>query len=341
MARALITFEDFKRSWMRITSKGKHASLDAIYEDLGRQGSKSTLQKYRTRLLEELSSKGAEILPATIPRDMVPLIEEFFTKSVAIAGEIYQSHKKELERRLESAFTERAEFEADLKESERIRKEQANLIESLQNDKEMLQASLDTKYNQVVALSEKKSTLEEQLESQKALHNAELQRLHQDAEAIEKDRQTRFDALKRQAEDEAKRADTAIQQADKNADHFLLQIADERDKSARIEDNLQTNIKRLESQLHISQKREDGLAVKLGKTEERLLSLQDSFESLKQSNSAQIHALTIELSDRTSDIKWLERQKAESQDERKELVKELSRLKDKAGGSEGAPVVVQ
>jgi chromosome segregation ATPase len=327
MSRALTTYEDFKRSWMRITAKGRHASLDAIYEDLGRRGSKSTLQKYRVALLKELSDKGAEILPATIPPDMVPLIEEFFTKSVAIAGEVYQSHRKDLERQLEQAFTERTDVEENLKESERIRREQASLIESLQDDKEKLQASVHTKNTNLIAMSEKKAVLESEIESQRKLHERELEHISQEAGARYQSLKDRLEGVQRQANDEKTRADKAVKQADNNADHFLLQIEDERRRSAHVEANDKATIQRLESQLHISQKREDGLAMKFSKAEERFFALQGSFDSLKESSAKEVQMLTLELSECKSDIKWLERQAVELQEAREHLVNELDRIK--------------
>jgi chromosome segregation ATPase len=307
MAKALVTFEDFKRSWMRITSKGKHATLDAIYEDLGRRGSKSTLQKYRTRLLEELSDKGTEILPATIPPDMVPLIEEFFTKSVAIAGEVYQAHRKDLERQLESAFTENADLVSDLKESERIRAEQQSVIEALHNDKESLAASIEAKNQGLSELSEQVAVLKSEIESQARLHSTEMANLKAESETRYQALQDRFEAMQRQAADEKARADRAVQQADSNADHFLLQIEDERRKSAQLHENDQATIRRLDSQLTISQKREDGLSVKFSKLEERFLALQDEVESMESKHREEKEQLEREIVDLKAERKYLYR----------------------------------
>lgn len=334
MSRALTTYEDFKRSWMRITANGRHASLDAIYEDLGRRGSKSTLQKYRVALLKELSDKGAEILPATIPPDMVPLIEEFFTKSVAIAGEVYQSHRKDLERQLEQAFTERTDVKGDLKESERIRREQASLIESLQGDKEKLQASVHTKNTNLIAMSEKKAVLESEIESQRKLHEKELEHINQEAGARYQSLKDRLEGVQRQANDEKARADKAVKQSDGNADYFLLQIDDERQKSAHAQNNNKATTQRLESDLHLSQKREDGLAVKLGNTEERLLKLQDEHQNLKEETSGTIQSLSLEIVDHKSNAKWMARENARLEDERETLLGQISTNEKHATDSE-------
>lgn len=336
MAKPLVTYEDFKRSWMRITAKGRHASLDSIYEDVGRQSSKSTLQKYRNRLLAELNDKGVEILPATIPPDMVPLIEEFFTKSVAIAAQSYQADRNDLERQIERARSEAIELQETLNEANRIKREQADLLESLQNAKSHLQDELEQKQSDFVAVSEQRSSLSERIDRLKELHKSEMAALRQHHEAQQQDWELKLRASERHLNEQTDRANQAIIRADKNADYFLLQIRDEKDKSDRVEKNLQTTITRLSEQLTIAEKREGALSVKLGQYETRLLNLQDKFDESTELTGKTIHDLKMSLYDYQSENKFLKRENERLEEEKIRALDKLDRLSDTVKAEEQA-----
>src|SRR5690554_953330 len=109
MARpSVISYEDVRRVCLKMMGSGDWPTNQAIYEALGRRGGMGTIQKHRSAFFESLKDRGLEALPAALPKDLVPLIEEWWNLSVQHAGEAHSEERRHLEDQIVNLESQKA-----------------------------------------------------------------------------------------------------------------------------------------------------------------------------------------------------------------------------------------
>ncbi|MFB2351272.1 DNA-binding protein, partial [Priestia megaterium] len=65
----------------------------AIYEEVGRRGSRTTLNKHLRTFLEDFGKRGLSALPSAIPEDLIPIVKDFWAQALVQAGKRYEKER--------------------------------------------------------------------------------------------------------------------------------------------------------------------------------------------------------------------------------------------------------
>jgi chromosome segregation ATPase len=262
---AAITYEDVARACVRLIGRAKHPSVDAVYEEVGRRGSKSTIHKHQKAFLEKFQSQGMSMLPAALPEALLPAIEEFWGEARLMAGNVYQEKEAEWEREL-AAMRETLEAQTQLvaqrdRELEQSRRD----IESVHREKDTAEETIaDLKSKQraltgvVDTLRNDKERLRDQIESERKDAQARHDQTVEDHLAEREMLKDALNSLKQQrAEDNHKQ--------EKLTDYWAMQVADARDQVSAAREEVRQVKSSYSHSLHVEKEKVASLSVRVDK----------------------------------------------------------------------------
>jgi len=192
MARPpVISYEDVARACVKIIGSGRYPSVDAIYQELGRRGSKSTIHNHQKVWREQFMEQGLSMLPAALPDDLLPAIEAFWSQAILAASQQYSKYedgwRKELDERKEQADNDALTIEqlcTELDDRKRALSEAFDRQTAAERER-------DEAYQAVKSCNLTIQSLEQ-----------EVQRLNRKAESDYKDHVERLDNLQAQHHDQ-------------------------------------------------------------------------------------------------------------------------------------------
>lgn len=225
-----ITYEEVVRAAYKLLQKGQNPTHDAIHQLLGNRGSRSTVHKFKKQWLEKLGDEDAvNLLPATVPKELMPMVDELWGLAVDQAGRAHAEDKSALEAMASQAKQAQIEAETEL----------AEVRQQLQEARH----ALDRQEDRCITLTDKAASLERleadlrhQLQSandrvEDLTRAREQDRLQYDQllanERSEHRRQ--LEHLQQQVADLTAQKELEIQRSDKDIAYFQNQLALERD----------------------------------------------------------------------------------------------------------------
>lgn len=226
------------RSCVRIISKGKHPSIDAIYEDLGRIGSRSTIHKHRQTFLEQFEKTGLSMLPSALPESLIPAFEEIWSQAILHAGNSYQEHEAEYEKRIadsEQLAQERAASIADLEKvvaslKQDIRQAYQEREDALDSLREA-EAAIAGQKAVIESLRSDKDALNEKLADERREADRRYDLAHQDWLAERATFKETIDTLKQSSRE-------SEEKQERLTDYWTMQVADARDQVAEFKQQM-------------------------------------------------------------------------------------------------------
>ncbi|ONF42544.1 hypothetical protein BTO32_15155 [Marinobacter lutaoensis] len=246
-----ITYEDVARACVRIISNRKYASVDAIYEEVGRRGSKSTILKHQKRFFDDFKNKGLTTLPSSIPEEIVPIIEDFWNQALQKAGERFN----ELEKGWEKEVAEATQTIAQ--QSDRIAQ---------------LERELDDRKKALAEQYQKRATTEDALDAatrtiskhELTIHaqQQEIQSLNQRINALQDDHAIRLDAMRKEHAEQLKALKDALDEVTERSkrdeekqvrmvDYWMLQVDHARTQMSELKSQMREEKERYAADLKI------------------------------------------------------------------------------------------
>ncbi|WP_286715321.1 DNA-binding protein [Marinobacter sp. tcs-11] len=307
-----VQYDDVARSCVRIISKGKHPSIDAIYDDLGRIGSRSTIHKHRQTFLEQFERAGLSMLPSALPEALIPVFEDLWSQAILHAGKSYQEHEAGYESRIsdlelsarnqEAVIAEQKESIATLKQELRLAyQEKADANKAL---REAESTNLGQKAI-IDALRADKDTLNERLATERKAADRRYDLAQQDWVAERAAFKETIEALKKSARE-------SEEKQNRLTDYWTMQVADARDQVTEMKQQLREAKEAHQADLSLERtriaqltKQADRLTDDLERLRQQLLESEDDnveLRKLNQSLNEELDLLKPDLEQRRSEV---------------------------------------
>ncbi|OLF81893.1 hypothetical protein AWH63_10135 [Marinobacter sp. C18] len=252
---AKVTYEDIARACVRIIGRGKPATVDAVYEEVGRISSRSTINRLRNEFLENFQKQGLSVLPAALPEGLIPAIEEFWSVARLEAGRSYSEQESQYEARLSDAADQLTGAQETIAVQEKMlqdRQRELRLAHEAKTDvsEKLVSATTDLRAQEALIdrLREDKDRLNQKLADERTEAD---RRYDQAREDWEREKQAFVDALealkKSSAESEAKQ--------ERLTDYWTMQVADSREQVSEVKQRMQEEKERHNQDLSLERKR--------------------------------------------------------------------------------------
>ena len=294
---------DVARIATRLIGQGKNPTVDSVHEQLGRRGSRTTVNNYLKAFRDEFKERGLTALPSAIPEPLIPIIEDFWAHALVKAGERYDEERQSVEqgRQAEQEAYNAVHSEqigiideqaALLQDREQFISEQARTVSELEQQVRTLKSLLSGYEETILDLKRDKSRLSDQLDE-------ERQESHRRFDQAKEDwyreratlRQSVDDARKQLSEDNEKNA--------RLADHWMLQLDDARQQVRELKERHQEDKQRWEADIKLERARADRLAGTVSGYEQRIEEREKEVEILnarlvemEELNSSQAQTIT-------------------------------------------------
>ncbi|RUA14861.1 MAG: hypothetical protein DSY83_08600 [Flavobacteriia bacterium] len=295
--------KDVARIATRLIGQGKNPTVDSVHEQLGRRGSRTTVNNYLKAFREEFKERGLTALPSAIPEALIPIIEDFWVQALVKAGERYDEERQSVEQERQAeqeaynaVLSEQTatidEQAALLQDREQFISEQTRTVSELEQQIRTLKSILSGYEETILDLKRDKSRLSDQLDE-------ERQESHRRFDQAKEDwyreratlRQSVDDARKQLSEDNEKNA--------RLADHWMLQLDDARQQVRELKERHQEDKQRWEADIKLERARADRLAGTVSGYEQRIEEREKEIEILnarlvemEQLNSSQAQTIT-------------------------------------------------
>lgn len=245
-----LTYEEVARAIVSLLRKGQNPSLDAIHEAVGNRGSRTTVHKFKNQWMERLGQQDAvNLLPATVPKELMPMIDELWGVAVDQAGRAHAEDKAALESMASRAREAEHEQAAALEDTRQALLETRHALE---REKDRSRALVD----KVGALERVEADLKHRLIAAenriKDLTDArEHDRLHYDQllEAERSEHRRQLEHLQQQVTDITAQKELEIRRSDKDIDFFQRQLANERDEKEALKKEHASSLNFLQRQV--------------------------------------------------------------------------------------------
>jgi chromosome segregation ATPase len=308
----VITYEDVARACVRLIGRAKHPSADALYEELGRKGSKSTIHKHQKEFLKKFQEKGVAMLPSALPETLLPAIEEFWSEALLMAGKNYAKHEEEWARRLQ-------EMEEKLEQHQETIDKQASALEKSRRE-------LEEVHKEKVAADEHAADLKSQLRTANSLVESlrsDKERLYEQIDRERKDSQARFDRAKEDHQAERETLKEALEslkeqrredneKQERLTDYWAIQVDDARNTTASIRQELVAEKKAHTRDLNIERTKIGELSNQLERIRDELQAAQRDQVTLSREKaeiSESFHEATLQVKQLTARLQAVEDQK--------------------------------
>lgn len=297
MKSGAITYDEVVRAAIHILREGRNISKPLIRERLGDRGSHSTIQKHLDAWRESLQTSDLEVLPPSMPPELMPHVEAFWNAATAmvedkLAQEWARARQsvQQAEQSRDTAYLERNQWQEYAKEKDselaardsglaQYRERLAATEDRLRIRDEEYQGAVDRLTEKDRAIESERQSMKERVELLESRHDYAM-------EAAESRWDVEREKLQQQAAAAIAQAELEVERSDKHEVYFLGEARKARDEAAQIQDKCDQTIARLEQELVITRRREEASSVRLGQMEERLMKVQDNNESLKSEKEA-------------------------------------------------------
>lgn len=311
--------KDVARIATRLIAQGKNPTVDSVHEELGRRGSRTTVNNYLKAFREDFKERGLTALPSAIPEPLLPIIEDFWAQALVKAGERYDEERQSVEQDRQAerdahkaALAEKASVidshAALLADREQFISEQARTQSELEQQVRALTAAVSGHEATIDDLKRDKSRLVDSLDQER---QDSARRFDQAKEDWHRERatlrQSVEDARKQLAEDNEKNA--------RLADHWMLQLDDSRQQVRELKERHQEDKERWTGDIKLERARADRLAGTVSQYERKI----ENLEKVNADMSAQHQAATDE-------IKAMKDSIAECEQEKQRQHHEIERL---------------
>jgi chromosome segregation ATPase len=302
MKSGAITYAEVVRAAIRILREGQNISKPLIRERLGNRGSHTTIQKHLDGWRESLTTSDLEVLPPSMPPELMPHIEALWSASTALvedklADEWARAKQavEAAEQTRDTALLERDQWQDYAKETAAELATRDTEIVQYQNRLATTEDRLrirDQEYQGAVdRLTEKDRAIENERQSMKERIELLESRHKQDMEAAESRWDAEREKLQEQAEAAKERADLEIKRSDSHEVYFLNEVAKARHETEATRERCERDVARLEQDLNITRRREESSSVRLGKMEERLMAAEDEATAASSEKTAAVAEL--------------------------------------------------
>lgn len=297
MKEGAITYDEVVRAAIQILREGRNISKPLIRERLGDRGSHSTIQKHLDAWRESLTTSDLEVLPPSMPPELMGHVEAFWNAATAM---VEDKLAEEWARAKQTVYEAQQARDAALLECDQWRdyaKEKDAALAARDSEIAQYQERLsatddrlrirDQEYQGAVdRLTEKDRAIESEREAMKERIALLESRHNQAMEAAE----SRWDIERERLEEQAKaataRAELEVERSDKHEVYFLGEVRKARDEAERIQQKCDQDVARLEQELVITRRREEASSVRLGQMEERLMKAQDDNDTLESEKTS-------------------------------------------------------
>lgn len=303
MKEGAITYDEVVRAAIQILREGRNISKPLIRERLGDRGSHSTIQKHLDAWRESLTTSDLEVLPPSMPPELMPHVEAFWNASTALVEDKLadewaraKGSIQNAEQARDNAYLERDQWQEHAKEKDSYlaarNAELSELRERLSTTEERLRIRDQEYQGAMDRLTEKDRAMENEREAMKERMELLESRHKQAMEAAE----SRWDAEREKLQEQAKaatdRAELEVERSDKHEVYFLGEVRKARDETARVQEKCDQDLARLNQELTITRRREEASSVRLGQMEERLMKAQDDNDALESEKTSLLTELS-------------------------------------------------
>jgi len=277
-----VSYAEFRRVFIRLVGTKAAATYDDLHRELGGTCSRGTIKKYRDRCLDEFRANGMNVLSESLPKELVPLVDELWALALHKGGEAWSEERAQVEGQL-SELKNRLTIEAEERqELVSILDQRDRQIESLQSQVINQEGRLKDQLKLAEQLEAQIRQLGQQIERERSEYAKALseQKSQFDHERAEWEREREH--LKTEVSSALKREESEHARNQKQVDHWILQVDQERTRCAQVEEERRRDRKRFDEELLLARKREDAMSVKLGSYESKIESLESRRETLAQ-----------------------------------------------------------
>lgn len=95
-----VSYAEFRRVFIRLVGTKAAATYDDLHRELGGTCSRGTIKKYRDRCLDEFRANGMNVLSESLPKELVPLVDELWALALHKGGEAWSEERAQVEGQL-------------------------------------------------------------------------------------------------------------------------------------------------------------------------------------------------------------------------------------------------
>lgn len=270
--------KDVARIATRLIAQGKNPTVDSVHEELGRRGSRTTVNNYLKAFREDFKERGLTALPSAIPEPLLPIIEDFWAQALVKAGERYDEERQSVEQERQAerdahkaALAEKASVidshAALLADREQFISEQARTQSELEQQVRALTATISGHETTIADLKRDKSRLTDSLDQER---QDSARRFDQAKEDWDRERAT----LRQAVEDARKQLTEDNEKNARLADHWMLQLDDARQQVRELKERHQEDKERWAGDMKLERARADRLAGTVSQYERKMEDLE-------------------------------------------------------------------
>jgi|GEM_PF-5037153 len=274
---AKVKYEDIARACVRIIGRGKHPTIDAVYEEVGRISSRSTINRLRNEFLENFQKQGIGMLPASMPEALIPAVEDFWAIALVEAGKSYSEYEQAYEEKLAGLEDQLSEIKETVAVQEKMLEDRQRELRlayeaktSMAEELGDVQSKLKGRDAIVDRLRNDKDQLNQKLADERAEADRRYDKAAQDWEAERSTFKETLETLKATSrESEAKQ--------ERLTDYWTVQVQDARDQVSDVKERMREEKERFlgdqsldRARIAQMSKQIDRLTVDLDKTVEAL-----------------------------------------------------------------------
>lgn len=275
---SVISYDDVARAFVRIIGKGRYPSIDALYEELGRRGSKGTIHKHQKAFLETFQEKGIAMLPAALPEALLPIIEDFWSQALVKAGEQYSDHEDrwrceidEYKERDESQKARIAELEHQLDERKKDLEHQYDEKVKAKNVATEAIRKIDQHELTIHGQQQEIRALNNRVESIQSDHATRL-------DEIRHEHQERVDALQGLLDEMTEKARRDEEAHTRLVDHWIRQVDDARLQMTELREEVRGEKERAAAEVNAERAKSARLSQQLDDARETLMARQEALD---------------------------------------------------------------
>lgn len=276
---------DISRAAVRLIGQGARPTVDAVYEAVGRRGSRTTIHKHLKAFLDDFTKKGLAVLPSSIPEPLVPIIEDFWGQALVKAGERYDIDREQWESQISELNKTVAARESVIAERDLLLDERARYIDQQQR-------KLEAQDREAVQLNRALSEQEAVTGDLKKDKERVVEQVQSDREQAQK----RFDQATEDWTRERSQLERATEQArvqlvegqtkmETLTDYWIMQVDDARQQVTEIKGRHSEDKGRWEGEMRIEKARTDRMAQTVSSLEKRVEGLEVELSESAATNS--------------------------------------------------------
>lgn len=269
-----LTYDEVARACFDILSTGQKLTFAAIYEAVGHRGSKSTILAFKDRYLSEMREKRIAVVPSSIPESMQKLFEDFYFRALDEASKAFDAQRQEYLEKISQAEGRERELDQKCQHLSAKNEELAEASVQAKSELGSVREQLENTRTELAQLNAQMSVAEER-------HGEELAAIKQAHELEVRDFQREIEAYRIQAEEARERLRSEYRRSENELDHWLIQIANERDNRKNAEERANATVSRYEAELNIARARENRLVQRAEAAESKVEALQEELDKLR------------------------------------------------------------